>query len=361
MTTKPAITPTIHITKPTDKVPGVDVYTENRDTPINSIAAKISSWTNNFLKDYGAVVPKDTLLEAVRGATQLATGARTMSDVADSVTGIFKFSKTELKQMGAGFTGAVLQNLGYPDDIGILVDGAWGIPGAQPMSDYFEKRSPELRALMKNGEIKKIIDGDFSSASDLSKLLQGVVGDSEIMKVFDGSAQFALLSAAVDSARALNMFEIYDTIKDQIKDDDDRRTFLLDGAASAAASGDLKYLEMVIDEAGIGRLRTRVPEVISSLLSGYTRTSEKSLLEGIQPTLDLLNRIDTHWYQIKVGDLYRLNSGVLLGASTDAIDALLMHPQYRKLAAVASSGKYRIESTIVLFKERYPKSTLAAS
>lgn len=361
MANKPAITPTIHVTRPTDKVPGVDVYTDKRDTPINGLAKKISSLTNDFLKDYGGVVPKATLLEAVRGATQLATGARTMSDVADSFTGLFKFSKTELKQMGAGFTGAVLQNLGYPDDIGILVDGAWGIPGAQPMSEYFEKRSPELRALMKNGEIKKIIDGDFSSASDLSKLLQGVVGDSEIMKVFDSNAQFALLRVAVDSARALNMFEIYDTIKDQIKDDDDRRTFLLDGAASAAASGDLKYLEMVIDEAGIGRLRTRVPEVISSLLSGYTRTSEKSLLEGITPTLTLLDRLDMNWHRTIVGGVWRMNVGVLLNASTDAVEALLQHPTYAAMAAVANTGKYRLESAKVIFKERYPQSTLAAS
>lgn len=360
MTAKPAITPTIHITRPSDKLPGIDVYTDKRNTPINSIADKISSWTNDFLKDFGGVVPKGVLLEAVRGATSIATGAASISTVADGVKDLFKISKADLKQMGAGFTGEVLKNLGYPDDIGILVDGAWGIPGSQPVSTYFEKRSPELRALMQNGSIKKIVDGDFNSASDLSKLLQGVVGDSNVLKVFDGNSQFALLSAAVNSARQLNLFEIYDTIKDQIQDDDDRRRFLLDEAQSAVNSGDLSFLNLVVDEVGVGRLNTVVPNVSATLLSSYSRSTADSLLDGIQPVLAFLGRVDPNWHLALVNNKWRPNVECLANASTDAIDALLMHDDYKVLAAVAKSGKYRSDSALNIFKQRYPKSTLAA-
>ncbi len=357
----PAITPTIHITKPTDKVPGVDVYTDKRDTPINDIAKKIDSWTKGFLDDYGAVVPKGVLLDAVKGATEIATGAMSMGEVADNVLGVFKFSKAELKAMGAGASTEILRNLGYPEDVDILVNGAFGIPGAQPMENFIAARNPRVRALLADGSFKKLIDGDFESAQDLAKLLGGVAGSEAIVKVFSGSAQFAIFSSIVNSARALNMPEIYDTIRQQIKDDEDRREFLLQGASQAANAGDIAYLKLVIDESSIGRLKTIVPDIIPQLLAGYSRRSADSPVDAFSETLSFLNRIDPNWSRIQVRGVWHKNLGVLFSASNDALDALKLIPEYRTVATIASDGKHREESALVIFKERYPKSTLAAS
>lgn len=357
----PALTPTIHITKPTDKIPGVDVYTDKRDTPINGIAKKISALTNSFLKDWGGVVPKGTLLQAVKGVTMMVQQGVTIAKVADDIAGAFKFSKADLKGIGAGASAEILKNMGYPADVNILINGALGIPGAQPIETFFTNRSPALRAVLADGSIKKLIDGDFDTAQDLAKLLGGVAGSKVLTKVFDGNAQFAIFSAIVSSARALNMPEIYDTIKDTIKDDDDRKRFLLDGATQAATAGDVAYLALVIDQTSIGRLQTVVPEVIPQLLSGYSRKSADSVLDGFAETLAFINGIDPNWHRVMVNGKSLMNLGALTNASNDALDALVLHPQYRTMAALAQTGKYREQSSLVLFKARYPKSTLAAS
>lgn len=357
----PALTPTIHITKPSKNIPGVDVYTEKRNTPINAIAKKIEEATAAFVKEFGGLVPKEVLLEATKGVTRIATGSMSMSDIADNVSNAYKINKSELKTIGSNATATILRGMGYPEDIDILVDGAFGIPGKQPIEEYFAKRSPAIRAILADGSVKKLITGEYSNAQDLGKLLGGIAGNGEVIKVFDGNAQFAIFKAIVDSARILNLPELYDTIREQIKDDDDRRRFLLDGAYQAAVECDIEYLKVVVKDTSVGRLRTVVPEIVSLLLSGYNRTYADSPSAGFQPVIDFINSIDSTWHQTTVNGKTYPYLASFMKASPDALDALQLDDRYRTSAMVANGNLVSESTAVELFKERYPISTLNAA
>lgn len=356
----PALTPTIHVTKPSKNIPGVDVYTEKRNTPINAIAKKIEEETAKLLKEFGGLVPKETLLTAAKGVTSILNGSMSLSDVADNVSNAFKINKSELKTIGSSATATILKGMGYPEDIDILVDGAFGIPGKQPIEEYFAKRSPELRAILADGSIKKLITGDYSNAQDLSKLLGGIVGSEGVIKIFDGNAQFAIFKAVIESARVLNVPELYDTIRDQIKDDDDRRRFLLEGANGAASMCDIPYLKLTVKETSVGRLKTVVPDLVPLLLAGYTRQLADSPTEAFKPVLDFILSVESNWDKVTIDGKSRVTLQPFMKASQDARDALVLDPRYATAAIVASSTIVAESAATDIFKSMYPKSILNA-
>lgn len=351
---KPSIAPTVHYTKPTDVVPGVDVYTDSRQTPINNITKQLGDWTTSLLKNFGGNFPKNDLLKVTKFAVTLVKDRKT------ALNQLSDFSKDAARNLGGAIVGNVLINMGVTDRPQELVAAALNLPGSKSIEEAVMGANPSLR-LFFNDDVKKLIKGDYSSAKGLSDLLIGITGNQNISSMFDATAQFALLNEMINTARVFALPEVYDTALAQIKEEDDKRAFVLQAVPAAASSADVAFLNKAIDLSSITAIKSLNPLIAEQLVAGYRRKEmDTNPTVEVVEFLNLLNRIEPNWDNIQVGTFNAANLELYSKASSDLSDTFLLMPAHSTNAAIAKSGKYQPDQTAVdIFTKMYPLSGLA--
>ncbi len=356
MALKPTVVQTTHVTTAADNVPIVDVYGEGRTTPLNNIVNAIDEFTSGILKSADGLMPKPELLEMVRDVTSLVIGGK--EAIEGRLKDISKEYRNVVKSVSADMVGEILKSQGYEEITPELIKGVLGMPGTRPVEQILEDSFPSIRVIY-NDTVKKIVKGDYKNASDLAGMLETVTGDTKLAQIFDLKAQFAVMHQVVYSARALGITDVYDTVVDQIRDEEDKREFLLQAVSAAALSNDLVFVNNTLSLCGVGRVLQRVPDIISKMLQGYRRKDITiKPQDAIQETLNTIATIDSNWDKTPRGGEMVSKLEPFSLASADSIEALSLIDQYRAPAVI--SKNYPAVDVVKLGQAMWPINTIAS-
>lgn len=351
----PTIAPTIHHTKPTDKVPGVDVYSEKRQTPINNITKFLEEKTNKLFGGLLGKIPRKDLLEFGKKAVAV------LRDPKGELDKFKKNGKDILKNVGTGFAANVLQQLGVVNNSDETFQALLKADSKKAYLNALMQNNSTLRAIVDNEDVKKLMAKDWKDINDLSTIMYNLTGNSELVKIVDMEGTFALLNQTVKTARMFGMPELYDSVIDQIKIEDDKAAFALQQIPQCYSTNDYYWINRSLELTNAGTILSNYPDMLEGLVSGYTRKDKTgSPVTQASDLFDLLNRFGGDWNVTNSNGTTVKNMALYRKASPDLLEAMLLMPEHQTCAAIVSSSKYTGDATAVdLFRNQYPQSGLA--
>lgn len=352
---KPTIAPTIHHTKPTDKVPGVDVYSEKRQTPINNITKFLEEKTNKLFGGFLGNIPRQDLLKL---------GKKAIAIIRDPKGELDKFKKSGkdiLKNVGVGFGARVLQQMGIVNNADQTFEQLLKADNKKAYLNVLMQNNSTLRAIVDNDSVKKLMAKDWKDLNDLSTIIYNLTGDSELIKIFDMEGTFALLNQTVKSARMFGMPELYDSVMEQIKLEDDKLAFALQQIPQSYSTNDYYWINRSLQLTNAGTIMSNYPDMLEGLVSGYVRKDKTgSPVTQASSLFDILNQFNSNWSVTSLNGAQVKNLELYRKASPDLIEAMLLMPEHRTCAAIVKSSKYSSDATALdLFRNQYPQSGLS--
>lgn len=351
----PKIAPTIHHTKPTDKVPGVDVYSEKRQTPINNITKFLEEKTNKLFGGFLGNIPRQDLLNLGKKAIAV------LRDPKGELDKFKKGGKDILKNVGVGFGARVLQQMGVVSNADETFNQLLKADSRKAYLNVLVQNNSTLRAVVDNEDVKKLMAKDWKDINDLSTIMYNLTGNNELVKIFDMEGTFALLNQTVKSARMFGMPELYDSVMDQIKLEDDKVAFALQQIPQCYSTNDYYWIDRSLELTNTGTIMSNYPDMLEGLVSGYTRKDKiGSPVTQVSDLFNILNRFNPNWSVTNMNGMQVKNLELYRKASPDLIEAMLLMPEHRTCAAIVKSSKYSSDATALdIFRSQYPQSGLS--
>lgn len=211
------------------------------------------------------------------------------------------------------------------------------------------------------------------------RFLESILGDNDIAEYFDGNSSFALLKTAIDMAQELGVPDLIQKILDKAEDSRLKVKLMAETLPSAVRTCNLPAVNRIIDELGVSKCFTIMPDIIESLMQFYripstnTKTSDELRTEVV----NILNRLDAKWDKgvMNGQEVYSIEK--IAGCSADfasiwpSIDMVTAtmytnNPEDNYTAAqkqyvmrcqlVSHARAYRIASAYQLARNAYPKA-----
>lgn len=325
---------TTFVTGPQDALAAVDVYGLQDSSVKNTLVDKTSEFAQGVV---GKVRNEVGAAAALGGVFDVVTNAvNDPEEVRKRIEAALELTTLDFQDMGQKVQELALENLG--DSLPI----------------------PSDLKYVTNGITKAIDTGDFPSARDLMENIQSVIGDVDVVKLFDLGAEAAIFGALANEAIRLGMSELWEALEEKATDSSVVASMSRQSLVQAIRSGDLALVMKLVDKLGWGASRNEEPDLPRQVLRyfKYSTTEDTDYQQEYSTLIGFFDTFDPKWTKIsRPGMESSLFSFTVL--SNDAHDLLvnrIADSEYRTEAMIA--GSYQNLDFEKEFKTYFPNSVL---
>lgn len=242
-----------------------------------------------------------------------------------------------LREIKGGLLTDVLTNLGYTDDVDVLVDQ---ILGEKDQTKPVNNPPTQEHQTVLEGIYTVINTKDLSTAQGIAEALEALTGDKELLKVFNIEEEALLIGNVLKKAAKLRIPKLIDTIIATVKDERIKKRLLVSTLPTAAIHSDLETVTSVMEQISPYGVYTTYPEVIRWLLANYrTLHGGDPTTEDIQELLGMLKEFDEKWWLTKRGEVDVFNFDLFSNVSEHAKIVLSRTPELKLGGALCNVYK----------------------
>lgn len=329
MVTRSAIHQVAHVATIEDPVVVSDVFGTGRLTPLNVVTEGLSQAVTQSIQVAVGQLAGGELQKYVGELTNAVLG-RT-GDPSQLLSETNRRYRNILNDIGTKTATNIVDSLRFGAPVNRALNSLITTGKVTNQDELINQYMPNLRVVINNGDVKRLVTGDYNNAKDVASLLTSITGNTEIAKAFDVTAQFAVLNGVITKARALGIDQLLDTMLDQIDDEGDKQTFLLTGTSAAADGCDLSYLTQALQKSDRNAILAHTPDVVDRMLSSYK--------EGVpfDDFIAICDQIKPQWEKVERGSLLMDNLAVFAQASPTLLDAMRLHDRFRVAASIVGA------------------------
>lgn len=348
-------------TGPTDKVAVADVYADvQQTTALNVLPVKVSNGVmdivNNALgKITGAVKPSlfgNALSDVLAGKSLKKTEAFTK--LTGAITGIKSGFEGDLNQLKSSVLTDVLGSVGFISNPKAIADGILGLPGGKPLKSITLKNVPNLKVILNGVETVRNFKNPDGMASALNMLGQ-ITGNSELGKVLDLEANFAVANGLMKTLGDRQIPGIVDALIDRFGNDKkSKAAFAKHTLPVVTKTGDLAAINAVLNNVEPAAVIAIQPLSTTDIVSNLQLPPEKFSVDVAfaQSLVDTLTKVDPKWNEAKQGTGPAVDLTIYQKANAIASDCFMLLPAHQVAMSIAIY--YNTDSAISMARERYP-------
>lgn len=250
-----------------DALAAVDVYgTGNPTAPVNNIIPKqvtrLFTPKNNQQSILGEI-------KSAIGSGNIVEKLTSLNDIYSRVGDVLEGSKTGLASLPSSKLKSLMALLNIEDS----TLGKMTVAGVNFRN-------------LKNKDAKSTV-----------RFLESILGDNDIAEYFDGNSTFALLKTAIEMAQELGVPDLVQKILDKAEDSRLKVKLMAETLPSSVRTSNLDSVNRIIDELGVSKCFTIMPDIIESLMQYYRIPSNntKTVDQLRTQVVGILNRLDIRW------------------------------------------------------------------
>lgn len=378
------ISPTSFDTGPKEDAVVTDVYDKvDTSKPLNRITAEVKNTALTIQDDISSVArdavdsvtdafktitdPKEivkavkagkldkSLLNGIPTSKEEAMGI--LKGISDRALG----SIVSLENLKGEFLTDILASIGFKNNAKELANGILGLPGSTSPIEALANTDPKLKIIFNAVETVKNT-GDKESAAGIASMINAITGNSELAKVLDIESQFAVMNTVMAKSYEYNIPGLADTFMNQATTDAEKRKLAIMFGQKAFPNANFDTMNTVLNAVEKQSIPALFPNAVPQVLKGYKflpahwGSNHTQLMDLANAFIEMLERIDTHWYQYERNGVWITNLEVYKDASEDAVTVLSMIEIHRLNLIVAKL--FQTEDMIVATKKLLPKAAI---
>lgn len=378
------ISPTSFDTGPKEDAVVTDVYDKvDTSKPLNRITAEVKNTALTIQDDISSVArdavdsvtdafktitdPKEivkavkagkfdkSLLNGIPTSKEEAMGI--LKGISDRALG----SIVSLENLKGEFLTDILASIGFKNNAKELANGILGLPGSTSPIEALANTDPKLKIIFNAVETVKNT-GDKESAAGIASMINAITGNSELAKVLDIESQFAVMNTVMAKSYEYNIPGLADTFMNKATTDVEKRKLAIMFGQKAFPNANFDTMNTVLNAVEKQSIPALFPKAVPQVLKGYKflpaqqGSNHTQLMDLANAFIEMLERIDTHWYQYERNGVWITNLEVYKDASEDAVTVLSMIEIHRLNLIVAKL--FQTEDMIVATKKLLPKAAI---
>lgn len=378
------ISPTSFDTGPKEDAVVTDVYDKvDTSKPLNRITAEVKNTALTIQDDISSVArdavdsvtdafktitdPKEivkavkagkldkSLLNGIPTSKEEAMGI--LKGISDRALG----SIVSLENLKGEFLTDILASIGFKNNAKELANGILGLPGSTSPIEALANTDPKLKIIFNAVETVKNT-GDKESAAGIASMINAITGNSELAKVLDIESQFAVMNTVMAKSYEYNIPGLADTFMNKATTDVEKRKLAIMFGQKAFPNANFDTMNTVLNAVEKQSIPALFPKAVPQVLKGYKflpaqqGSNHTQLMDLANAFIEMLERIDTHWYQYERNGVWITNLEVYKDASEDAVTVLSMIDIHRLNLIVAKL--FQTEDMIVATKKLLPKAAI---
>ena len=142
-----------------------------------------------------------------------------------------------------------------------------------------------------------VFNGDFDSVSGIVNVVKDLVDDTDLVELFDISAETAVMSVIIGSLVSWGAVSLIDKLLDSIEDSKVKNAALESAAKAAANTGDAEKVLHYVKKMGSSRTTAIKEALIGPLLINYKHSDDETRSYTVlgEKLIEVLTAIDKNW------------------------------------------------------------------
>lgn len=205
------------------------------------------------------------------------------------------------------------------------------------------------------GDSQTLLKGNVSTTQSIARLTNALT-QSEMAKVFDMQAEYAMLDTLVKGAMETGLSDAIDLVAQDASRTEVLEYVLAGNVGTAAKAGNVSGLEKIVEAVGGERVIGSDPGVSSTLLSNYSNPglTQDQYATATGQLTGVLAAIDSQWNLDTRNGQSELNLGAYGTLSSDAKTLLSQSEEHMEAALL--SELYPEVSLSSLIRSQYPSA-----
>lgn len=197
--------------------------------------------------------------------------------------------------------------------------------------------------------------GNMSSASEVTRVIQRVLGNRDVFEQIDMGAEAAMLGELINQAVRAGIPSAVDILLRNASNNDNRRYIVTRNLTPILFSGDLATMEQAITYVAPSSIASLRPNFAREFLANFKlpfATTRGEYLSIKNRILALLSTINPNWPYRPRGSQLMLSLEPFTLMSKDAKEVFTMSDSFRTASIIAS--KFNAQALASLIRAQYP-------
>lgn len=240
---KKLLSDSVFMTKPTDSLATLDVYTKNNREIVNKIQDinRIFDVDSTNIMKGGALVTESFPVLSSKTGESLKINSENLTA---RISSISRTVSSSLGGLSSGIMGGIKNTIGdikLPDQVYSIVDG-----------------------------VKSTVSSvDFSGLAEVTNVIQNITGNTELMSLVDPNAEASLYIGLISEASHMGIPDSFSSVVDNLTNPDVKGLVMKNVLSYAIDNSDVRMLSSMVDVDDEGNLHFSLDNVIQEFSSKY--------------------------------------------------------------------------------------------